>query len=320
MKQTRSFDVVILGGGIAGMTAAIYLARASLKAVILEKSVCGGLCNYTYVVENFPSYPSIHGMDLMQKVRDHVDHVGVEIEEICEIQRVDLLGAEKIIETEETVYTGAAAIVATGRNPIALSLPECEQVHYCSICDGFAYSGKRVLVVGGGNSGFDEGMYLLRVGVAHITLIEVADRFFAAQAAQDAFLKHKNVEGLTNTRVVDLTLENNRLKEAILENAVTGQRQAIPVEGIFAFLGQKPSTDFLQGIVDLDEDGYVLPGEDMSTNVPGVFSAGDLNRKRYRQLTTAMSDGTIAALACERYIGAKRVLSEGNGDALPRRA
>lgn len=309
MKHTSSFDVLILGGGMAGMTAAIYLARASLKAVILEKSVCGGLCNYTYVVENFPSYPSIHGMDLMQKVRDHVDHLGVAVEEICEIERIDLLGSEKTVETEDTVYTGSAAIVATGRTPIALNLPECEQIHYCSICDGFAYSGKRVLVVGGGNSGFDEGLYLLRVGVAHITLIEAADRFFAAQSAQEAFLQHKNVEGFINTRIADLTLEQNKLKEAILENVTTGQREALPVDGIFAFLGQKPSTDFLQGVVDLDEDGYVLAGEDMSTNVPGVFSAGDLNRKRYRQLTTAMSDGTIAALACERYIGTQRVPS-----------
>ncbi len=307
MKDTSSFDVLILGGGIAGMTAAIYLARANVKAVILEKAICGGLCNYTYIVENFPSYPSIHGMDLMQKVRDHVDHLGAEVEEICEIHRCDICGTEKTIETEEAIYTGAAVIVATGRKPIPLSLPECEQVHYCSICDGFAYSGKRVLVVGGGNSGFDEGLYLLRIGVAHITLIEVADRFFAAQSAQDEFLKHKNVEGLKNSRIVDLTLENNRLKEAFLENVTTGQRETVAVDGIFAFLGQKPSTNFLQGIVDLDEDGYVLAREDMSTNVPGVFSAGDLNRKRYRQLTTAMSDGTIAALACERYIGTKRV-------------
>jgi thioredoxin reductase (NADPH) len=298
---------LILGGGIAGMTAAIYLARANLKAVILEQAICGGLCNFTYVVENFPSYTSIHGMDLMQKVRDHVDHLGVAVEEICEIERLDIGGTEKTIETEEAIYAGAAVIVATGRKPIPLCFPECEQVHYCSICDGFAYSGKRVLVVGGGNSGFDEGLYLLRVGVAHITLIEVADRFFAAESAQHDFLKHKNVKGLRNTRIVDLVLERNRLKEAVLENVNSGKREKVPIDGIFAFLGQKPSTNFLQGLVDLDEDGYVLAKEDMSTNVPGVFSAGDLNQKRYRQLTTAMSDGTIAALACERYIGTSRV-------------
>ncbi|AFM24832.1 NAD(P)/FAD-dependent oxidoreductase [Desulfomonile tiedjei] len=306
MKEVRPFDVLILGGGIAGMTAAIYLSRARVKTAILEKSICGGLCNYTYMVENFPSYISIHGMDLMQKVRDHVDHLGVSIEEVCMIQSMDISGTEKIIESDDAIYHGKALIVATGRKPIPLSLPECEQVHYCSICDGFPYAGKRVLVLGGGNSGFDESLYLMRIGISHLTLIEVADRFFAAKTVQDELLHNKNVEARTNTRVVDLILENKKLKEVVIENVVTGVSETIPVDGIFAFLGQKPETDFLKGIVNLDDDGYVLVGEDMSTNIPGVYSAGDLNRKRYRQLTTAMNDGTIAALTCERYISSDR--------------
>jgi thioredoxin reductase (NADPH) len=306
MKESRPFDVLILGGGIAGMTSAIYLARARVKVAILESSICGGLCNYTYVVENFPSYASIHGMDLMQKVRDHVDHLGVSIEEVCSIESMDITGADKIVETDEAIYRGSALIVATGRKPIPLGLPECDEVHYCSICDGFPYTGKRVLVVGGGNSGFDESLYLMRIGISHLTLIEVADRFFAAKTAQDELLKNADVEARTNTRVIDVSLENKKLRAAVVENVASGLTETIPVDGIFAFLGQKPETDFLKGIVNLDDDGYVLAGEDMSTNVPGVYSAGDLNRKRYRQLTTAMNDGTIAALECERYIGSVR--------------
>lgn len=302
MKETRSFDVVIIGGGIAGMTAAIYLARANVKAVILEKAICGGLCNYTYVVENFPSYPSIHGMDLMQKVRDHVDHLGVAVEEVCEIQRLDITGREKVIETDEAIYKGAAVIVATGRKPILLDVPGGEAVHYCSVCDGFAYAGKRVLVAGGGNSGFDESLYLLRIGVRHITLVEVMDRFFAAQSAQDELLKHDNVDARTGTKVIEILQENGKVSGAVLEKVATGERETIEIDGAFAFLGQNPTTEFLKGIVDLDDYGYVLAGEDMSTSVPGVYSAGDLNRKRFRQLTTAMNDGTIAALACERYV------------------
>jgi thioredoxin reductase (NADPH) len=306
MKESRPFDVLILGGGIAGMTAAIYLARARANVAILESSICGGLCNYTYVVENFPSYISIHGMDLMQKVRDQVDHLGVTIDEVCAIESMDLVGKEKIIETDEAVYRASALIVATGRKPIPLVLPNWDDVHYCSICDGFPYVGKRVLVVGGGNSGFDESLYLMRIGVSHLTLIEVADRFFAARTAQDELLNSANVESRTNTRVVDVTLANKKLQAAVVENVASGLTETIPVDGIFAFLGQKPETDFLKGIVDLDDDGYVMAREDMSTNVPGVYSAGDLNRKRYRQLTTAMSDGTIAALECEKYVGSVR--------------
>lgn len=302
MKETRSFEVVIIGGGIAGMTAAIYLARANVKAVILEKAICGGLCNYTYVVENFPSYPSIHGMDLMQKVREHVDHLGVPIEEVCEIERFDITGSEKTIETDEAVYKSAAVIVATGRKPILLEVPGGEAIHYCSVCDGFAYAGKRVLVVGGGNSGFDESLYLLRIGIQHITLVEVMDRFFAAQSAQDELLRSGHVDARKSTRVMEVLLDNGRVKGALLENVATGEKEAIQVDGVFVFMGQNPTTDFLKGIVDLDDYGYVLVGEDMSTSIPGVYSAGDLNRKRYRQLTTAMNDGTIAALACERYV------------------
>ena len=302
MKETRSFDVLILGGGMAGMTAAIYLARASVKTVIIEKSICGGLCNYTYVVENFPSYTSIHGMDLMQKVRDHVDHLGVSIEEVCEIESINITGEEKVVETDEAIFVGKSIIVATGRKPIPLDLPECEQVHYCSVCDGFPYAGGRVLVVGGGNSGFDESLYLKRIGITHLTLIEVADRYFAAKSTQDEFFRQSEVEGRLNTKIVGITLENGILTSAQLENVKTGETDTIPVDGIFAFLGQKPATDFLKGLVDLDVDGYVMANEDMSTNVPGVYSAGDLNHKRYRQLTTAMNDGTIAALACEKYL------------------
>ncbi len=284
------------------MTAAIYLARASVKSVILEKSICGGLCNYTYVVENFPSYTSIHGMDLMQKVRDHVDHLGVRIEEVCEIESMNLTGETKIVETDEAIFTGKAIIIATGRKPIPLELPECDQVHYCSVCDGFPYAGGKVLVVGGGNSGFDESLYLKRIGIERLTLIEVADRFFAAKATQDEFFRQADVEARLNTKIVGINMEEGVLKSAVLEDVKTGKTETIAVDGIFAFLGQKPSTDFLQGLVDLDVDGYVMANEDMSTNIPGVFSAGDLNRKRYRQLTTAMNDGTIAALACEKYV------------------
>jgi thioredoxin reductase (NADPH) len=245
-------------------------------------------------------------MDLMQKVRDHVDHLGVSVEEVCSIESVDLVGKEKVVETDDAIYRGRALIVATGRKPVPLNLTACEEVHYCSICDGFPYAGKRVLVVGGGNSGFDESLYLMRIGISHLTLIEGADRFFAAKTAQEELLKNANVEARTNTRIVDVILQEQKLKAAIVESVTTGSTETIPADGIFAFLGQKPETDFLKGLVDLDNDGYVLARDDMSTNIPGVYSAGDLNRKQYRQLTTAMNDGTIAALACERYIGSGR--------------
>lgn len=306
MKETLSYDIVVIGGGIAGMTAGVYAARANRSCAILESNITGGLANSTYLVENFPSYTEVHGMDLMQKCRDQVDNLGVSVEEICEIVRLDLTASPKIIETEEAVYEAGAVIIATGRKPVPLDVPtECAQVHHCAICDGAPYKGKRVLVVGGGNSAFDEGLYLKQLGVSHITVVEVMDRLFAAQAAQDALFKEDGVCAVDcrlNTVCKDLVLdENGDLKSAILENS-DGETSTVDVDGVFVFLGQLPNSEMFQGVIDLDQAGYVKADENMRTNLPGVFSAGDINVKAFRQLTTAAADGTIAALMADRYL------------------
>ena len=195
--EERTCDIIVLGGGPAGMTAAIYAKRANLDVVLLETNVTGGLVNSTYTVENFPSYPEIHGMELMEKMREHVDHMGVEVEEVFEVTGLELGEDEKAVHGDGIVYKAPAIILATGRKPIALDVPtECDQMHFCAICDGAPYKGKRVLVVGGGNSAFDEGLYLLNLGVAELTVVEIMDRFFAAEATQDALLGDPRAEGL----------------------------------------------------------------------------------------------------------------------------
>ena len=303
MKPVKQFDIVIIGGGIAGMSAAVYVARANHSCVILESNITGGLANSTYTVENFPSYTEVHGMDLMQKVRDQVDALGVEVEEVCEITELDLAAQPKRVTTEDAVYEGKAVIYATGRKPIPLNVPtEAEQVHYCAICDGAPYKGKRVLVVGGGNSAFDEGLYLLQLGVSHLTLVEVMPRFFAAQQTQQQLLGHDNVVAHKETKVHDLVVEGDVLTGVILENVATQERTTIPVDGVFVFLGQLPNSEQVADILTLNKQGYVVADVNMQTNVPGVFSAGDINEKQFRQLTTAAADGTIAALMADKYI------------------
>ena len=198
--EERTCDIIVLGGGPAGMTAAIYAKRANLDVVLLETNVTGGLVNSTYTVENFPSYPEIHGMELMEKMREHVDHMGVEVEEVFEVTGLELGEDEKAVHGDGIVYKAPAIILATGRKPIALDVPtECDQMHFCAICDGAPYKGKRVLVVGGGNSAFDEGLYLLNLGVAELTVVEIMDRFFAAEATQDALLGDPRVKGFKTT-------------------------------------------------------------------------------------------------------------------------
>ena len=305
--EERTCDIIVLGGGPAGMTAAIYAKRANLDVVLLETNVTGGLVNSTYTVENFPSYPEIHGMELMEKMREHVDHMGVEVEEVFEVTGLELGEDEKAVHGDGIVYKAPAIILATGRKPIALDVPtECDQMHFCAICDGAPYKGKRVLVVGGGNSAFDEGLYLLNLGVAELTVVEVMDRFFAAEATQEALLGDPRVKGFKTTRVVDVEVTDGKLSAAILENAQTGERTALPVDGIFVFLGQSPNNEWFKDAIALDDKGYILAGEDMSTNIPGVFGAGDINRKPFRQITTAVSDGTVAALAAERWLRSRK--------------
>ncbi len=301
--EERLCDLIVLGGGPAGMTAAIYAKRANVDVVLLETSVTGGLVNSTYTVENFPSYPEIHGMELMEKMREHVDSLGVEVEEIFEITGLELGAGEKIVRGEEAVYKAPAIILATGRKPVALDIPtECEQMHFCAICDGAPYKGKRVLVVGGGNSAFDESLYLLNLGVAELTLVESMDRFFAAETTQKTLFSDARVTGMKSMKVADVELRDGRLAAAVLEDVRTGERTLRPVDGIFVFLGQSPNNEWFRGSVALDENGYILAGEDMSTNIPGVFGAGDINRKPFRQITTAVGDGTVAALAAERWL------------------
>lgn len=303
MKEERKYDVAILGGGPAGMTAAIYAGRANLKVVLLETNITGGLVNSTYTVENFPSYPEIHGMELMEKMREHVDHMGVPVEEVFELERLDLTGPEKVIEGTDCLFKSRAVILATGRSPVPLDVPtECDQIHFCAICDGAPYAGKRVLVVGGGNSAFDESLYLLNLGISQLTVVEVMDRYFAAQSTQDTLLGDARVKGHTGTKVADLVVEDGRLTAAILESVATGERTTLPVDGIFAFLGQTPNNEWFRDVVTLTEQGYIAAGPDMSTNIPGVFAAGDIVDKPFRQITTAISDGTIAALSAERWL------------------
>ena len=303
MSDVITKDLVIIGGGPAGMTAALYAARARLDTVVLESNVTGGLVNSTYTVENFPSWTSIHGMELMEKLREQIDALGVDVEEVCEVESLETGEQWKKVVTDGGEYRCKAVILATGRRPVELETPTAAQeVHHCAICDGAAYAGKRVLVVGGGNSAFDESLYLLSSGIEHITLVEVMPRYFAAKSTQDELFASGKVDGHVSTKVVDLVVENDPLTGAVLENTESGERWTEPVDGVFVFLGQKPNNDLFKDLLPLTPQGYINASPLMETGIPGVFSAGDINDKAFRQITTAVADGTIAALSAERYI------------------
>jgi thioredoxin reductase (NADPH) len=298
-------DLVIVGGGMAGMTAAIYAARANLDVLVLEREICGGLANTTYSVENFPSWPRINGMELMEKVKDHVRSLDVAIEEIAEVVRIEPEGDRKTVVTAERDYTCRSLILATGRVPIRLPIETDweEHVHYCSVCDGAGYRGKDLVVVGGGNSGFDESLYLADLGVRSIVIVEAMDHCVADTSTQRRALDTGRIKVRTSTRVAGIAPQAGRGRIAI-EDVRSGASGQLDADGLFVFIGQRPNTGVLEGRIALDESGYIGADSLMHTSCPGVFAAGDVVAKRYRQLTTAMADGTIAALEAVSYIRA----------------
>jgi len=298
----EQYDLVIMGGGIAGLTAAVYGVRAGLKTAVLEKNACGGLANWAVEIENFPSHDKIGGQDLMTRIKEQALKLGVEIREIVEIEEIHLQGRSKEIKTDDGVLQAKAVIVATGREPIPLPVKaDSDHVHYCAICDGTAYRGKDVLVVGGGNSGVCDALYLLSQGVGGITLIEQMDRLFAAKVSQDALMTRPEVKVMTSTEVCGLIVDGDSHRVTLRDTKTMACRE-IEVKGIFVYIGHIPHTAMFKGILALDEQGYIQGDENMHTNVEGVFVAGDVRRKKYRQLTTAMHDGTIAALEALEYI------------------
>ena len=290
------------------MTTAIYAAKANIRTAIVESNICGGLVNTTYTVENFPSHKSINGMDLVQKIQEQTESFGVTVDEAAEVTRLNLIDSMKEIETEEFLYRSQALVLATGRQPVPLEIDthDCQEIHFCAICDGSAYRDKNVLVVGGGNSGFDEAYYLHSLGVKQIFLIEKMDGFSAIQSAQDKLLSCEGVIAMTSTIVEEIVCEE-KLRSVLLKNTATGETLDIPVDGVFVYMGQMPSNELFADVVTLDAEGYVVTGEEMETNISGVFAAGDIRSKKYRQITTAVGDGTIAALSAGEFLRNKKI-------------
>jgi thioredoxin reductase (NADPH) len=296
-------DLIIVGGGVAGMTAAIYAARAGLDVLMLEKATCGGIANSSCSVENFPSHQAISGMELMQRIRCQVQSFGVAIEELVEVEDIDVESPTKVMTTATGQYAAKTLIIATGSTPNRLPIgTSCDdRVHYCALCDGPAYKGKDVVVVGGGNTGFDESLYLVTLGVRSVVIIECLDACRAAHTIQQNAQSTGKISARTLASVAAIAPEGDRLHVTI-EDVVSGSTDAIVADGVFVFIGQRPNTAIVRGKLDLSQSGYIVADDRMHTSEPGVFAAGDVIAKRYRQLTTAMADGTIAALEAAGYL------------------
>ncbi len=298
--------IVIIGSGPAGLTAAIYSARAALQPIVIEGLQPGGQLTTTTVIENWPGFKEgIDGTKLMQEMRAQAEHVGTRFKhgQVDKIEKLANGSFNIIIDSE--VINSKAVIVATGASAITLPLPQKDKLmgyglSTCAVCDGFFYRNKKVAVVGGGDSAMEEAHYLAKLA-AEVTLIHRSDSFRASKTMQDRVLNHPKIKVLTNTNVIDTCADANGLTGIILQNK-SGEKTELAVDGLFMAIGHTPNTSFLKGLVEMDDKGYLLTKNGTHTNVDGIFAAGDVEDKLYRQAITAAGRGCQAALQCEKWV------------------
>lgn len=306
MTEDKLYDLIIIGGGPAGLTAGIYAARAKLNTVLLERLNVGGLVGTTDWVENYPGFPEgISGVDLVKKMEDQAAKFGLKIVPYKEVDSADLTGQTKTIKVDDEEYQAKAVIVASGTEPKKLNIPGEEKfkgrgVSYCATCDGAFFQDKDIVMIGGGSSGIQEGLFLTRF-VKRITVVEFMPHLNAEKILQERARKDSKFKFFLNHMATSINGEN-QIESVTIRNRETTEEKTIPAAGVFVYVGWDPKTSFLKGQVELDKWDYVIAGEDTKTSAPGVFAAGDVREKELRQITTAVSDGTVAVFMAEKYL------------------
>ncbi len=303
----KSYDVVIVGGGPAGLSAAIYAARGNLKTAVFEKSLIGGQINVTFEVENYPGIPEVlSGFELSDRIKQQADKFGPEFveEEITKIDFVSENGYKKVY-TEENEYLAKAIIIASGAQPRYLNCPGEKEytgkgVSYCATCDGALYRNKIVAVIGGGDSAVEEGMFLTKFA-SKVYVVHRRDELRAVKSIQERAFKNEKMEFIWDSAVEEVKGENF-VKSIVLKNLKTNEKQDLAVDGIFIYVGILPNNELAKEEIKLDSSGFIITNEFMETNIPGVYAVGDLRNTPLRQVITACSDGAIAAFYAEKYI------------------
>lgn len=313
-----NYDVMIIGGGPAGLSAAIYAARGGLKTGVFEKGIIGGQINVTDEVENYPGFPeALSGFDLTDMMRRQAERFQAHfIDE--EVSAIGMEGLCKIIEAGEKSYRAKALIFCTGAHPRLLNVPGEEKftgrgVSYCATCDGALYRDKTVAVVGGGDSAIEEGIFLTRFA-KKVIVIHRRDELRAQKIIQERAFNNPKMEFVWDTVVQEIH-GDTRVEKLEVVNRKTRQISFIPVDGVFIYVGILPNNELLESRVELDSGGFVITDETMHTNIPGIYAAGDIRHTVLRQVVTATSDGAIAAWSAEKWIMENYDTIEGFTDA-----
>ena len=305
MNANRIYDMIIVGGGPGGYTAALYAARAGLDTLVLEKLSAGGQMALTHQIDNYPGFEDgIDGFTLAEKMQKQAERFGAK-SEYAEVIRMDLKSSPKMVETSEGTFFGKTVVLATGATPKELGVAkEAELVGrgiaYCAACDGMFYKGKTVVVVGGGNSAAADALLLSRIA-KKVIIVHRRDTLRATKIYHDPLMNAENAAFRWNSVVAEL-LHGDKLTGVRLKDVNTGEESIVECDGVFVSVGRKPATDLVKDQLKLDGSGYVVAGETTETNIPGVYAVGDMRTKWLRQVVTAVADGAMAVHMAEEFL------------------
>ena len=299
------YDMIVIGGGPGGYTAALYAARAGLKVLVLEKLSAGGQMALTNQVDNYPGFEDgIDGFTLGEKMQLQAERFGA-VTELAEVTSLQLDGPIKQVHTTEGLFQSRTVVMATGANPRLLGLPAEREltgrgINYCAACDGMFYKGKTVVVVGGGNTAAADALTLSRIA-KKVIVVHRRDSLRATRVYHDSLLHAPNIEFRWNSTVTEL-LYGSKLTGVKLRDLHTGEESELACDGLFVSIGRTPATKLVEGLLELDEGGYIVAGESTKTGIPGVYAVGDIRTKALRQIVTAVADGAMAAHSAEEYL------------------
>ena len=304
----KIYDMVIIGGGPAGYTAALYAARAGLQVVVLEKLSAGGQMALTEQIDNYPGFTDgVDGFELAEAMQRQAQRFGAETV-LAEVTGLRLAQEIKEVQSSEGLFHGRTVVIATGANPRELGLAQERAligrgISYCAACDGMFYKGKTVVIVGGGNTAAADALVLSRVA-KKVILVHRRDTLRATKIYHKPLMQAENVEFLWNSTVSELQ-HDGKLTGVTIRNVQTGEETQLACDGLFVSIGRAPATALVKGQLELDEAGYIVAGESTATNLPGVFAVGDVRTKQLRQVVTAVADGAMAVHSAESYLAEK---------------
>ena len=303
-KVSVKKDIVIIGAGMAGLTAALYAGRMNLDTIVLENAIIGGQIANAVGIENYPGFEKVSGKELIETVQRQAEKFGAVIDEFDVIERIELQNKIKLVETANYIYETPAVIIASGMNRRKLPLAEETKyagrgVHYCELCDGHMYQDKVISVMGGGNAAVDAANFLTKY--ANKLYLIHRSQFRADEISQEKLRQNPKVEIFLETEITKLMGDNRLRKIEIFDKKIQSSK-ILDVDAIFVNIGVEPNNHLFKDQIKLSERGHILAAEDCRTNLEGVFAAGDIREKEINQLTTAASDGTTAALLAEKYI------------------